>query len=498
LRHNTGAMLNIIVDNRLRFDADAVAPSVVQSIRNAFTHRNPAYHKKRAMGFYPGKESEFIHTYEEEENGGFSVPRGGTSKLREAFRKAGVAYRFVDNSYEGEPISVPQHRLKLYPYQQEAVEACYLRRNCLLRSPTGSGKTTVGINLITRIARPTLIVVWSGALAKQWLARLQSELGLKAGDIGRVMGGKVDVKPITVAMQQTLYSRGPANLGIDRYFGFLLADEVQRFAATTFREVTEPFHAKWRIGISADETRNDGKEFLIYDVFGNVAYEIDQEPLVENGYIHDVAVRVLPTEFRADWYQVSKDFIALTDAMAIDEQRNAVVMRALELSFRDGGSTAMVFSHRVGHCQRIDALCAERGIKSGLMLGTDEWAQAFDDTSRGLREGKVQVGIGTIQAIGQGIDVPAVDRGVITTPISGNRQQFNQVRGRICRTTAGKESAVIYYLWDRHVYGLFALKNLAKWSNDVRVLDVADRWVEANEYIKREQQSRRRKQWQGA
>jgi superfamily II DNA or RNA helicase len=483
-------MLNIIVDNRLRFDADAVAPSVVQSIRNAFTHRNPAYHKKRAMGFYPGKESEYIHTYEEDEEGWFSVPRGGTQTLRKVFGEAGIRYRFTDRSYEGDPIEVPTHKLRLYPYQAEAVEACYERRNCLLRSPTGSGKTTVGINLITRVARPTIIIVWSSALAKQWIDRLVNELGLPPKSIGRVMGGKVDVQPITVAMQQTLHSRTPASLGIDRYFGLLIADEVQRFAATTFREVTEPFHAKWRIGISADETRNDGKEFLIYDVFGRVGYEIDQAPLVDSGYIHDVEVRVIPTNFRADWYATNKDFTALTDAMALDKKRNELAMQALDRAFADG-SSAMVFSHRVRHCQVLDALCAEHGIKSGLMLGGVEWATTFDATGKGLREGTVQVGIGTIQAIGQGIDVPAVDRGVIVTPITGNRQQFGQVRGRICRTTKGKHSAIIYYLWDRHVYGLFALRNLAKWSNTVTVLDDSGRLIEASEYIKLHQQRRR-------
>ena len=488
-------MLNIIVDNRLRFDSGALPNSVVQTIRNAFTHRNQVYHKKKAMGFWPGKEMEFIHTYAEEESGEFTLPRGGTTKLRTILRKVGIPYRFIDRSLEGNPIDVPEHRLTLYPYQTEAVDACYARRNCLLRSPTGSGKTTVGINLITKVRRPTIIIVWSGALAKQWITRLETELGIPPKEVGRIMGGKVNVKPITIAMQQTLYSRGPDALGVADYFGFLLADEVQRFAATTFREVTEPFKAKWRIGISADETRNDGKEFLIYDVFGQVGYEIDKEPLVEDGYIHNVAIRVLPTEFRADWYAATKDFQMLTDVMASDEARNELVMQALDMAF-DGGSTVMVFSHRVGHCQRIDALCAERRIASGLMLGTEEWSQVFDETSKGLRAGKLRVGIGTIQAIGQGIDVPAVDRGVITTPVTSNRQQFNQIIGRICRTTKGKDDAVVYYLWDRHVYGLNAITNLVKWTNDVKVLE-GSQWADAVDYVKRERKRRRTMQWQG-
>jgi superfamily II DNA or RNA helicase len=483
-------MLTIIVDSKLRIHQDAISEPVAQSIRNAFTHSNPAWYRKRQMGYYPGKaDPQVIRTYQEDDEF-LSVPRGGAAKLRAIFRKEHTAFKFSDRSVELEEVSIPEHKLTLYPYQQEAVDACIARRNCLLRSPTGSGKTTVGINLISKLGQPAVIIVWSSALAKQWIDRLQSELGMSKKDIGSIMGGKVNIKPVTVAMQQSLYSKGVEALGIDNRFGVVVADEVQRFAAPTFCETIEPFKAKWRIGISADETRHDGKEFLIYDVFGQLAYEIDQTPLVEAGYIHEVEIRIIPTEFKADWYAYDKNFTRLTEEMGADPIRNGYVMEALRMAFADGGSSAMVFSHRVQHCKRIDYLCATAGLNSGLMVGGVENSKAFDDAAAGIRNGSVKVGIGTIQAIGQGIDIPAVDRGVIATPITSNRQQFGQVRGRLCRTGKGKDGAIAYYLWDQHVYGLRPIQNLMKWNKKVAVFNGGS-WVDGHQYVKLYRQIRR-------
>jgi superfamily II DNA or RNA helicase len=274
----------------------------------------------------------------------------------------------------------------------------------------------------------------------------------------------------------------------------VICDEVQRFAAKTLFEVVDPWPAKWRIGISADESRKDGKEFLVYDLFGQVAAEIGQDELIEAGYVHDVQVCIIPTSFEADWYKDTMKqannawgkrsaFDRLLGQMGEDESRNEQVASIVAKEVGDGHQ-AIVLSHRREHCVTLDHLiAATKGIKTGLLIGGADYAASFKEARKGLLSGEFRAGVGTVQAIGQGLDLPSVSVAVVATPLATNRQLFGQVRGRVCRTSQGKEGARLYYLWDRKVYGLKAVKNLVAWNKNV-VIFVRGEWIKGRDFLK--------------
>ena len=501
--------LRVVVDNRLRFDAADVPAWVLDALKDQFTHLNPEYGKLQALGYWTGKVPRFYQSWQLR-GGEFSIPRGGAPKLRALLEEAGTHFHYDVRVCDGTPCSFPSHRFPdgamLSPFQQDAIQQVIAKQNCIVRSPTGSGKTSIAIALIAALGRTSLVMVWTGALLKQWVERIEQELRIPRRDIGVIgLGRKFALKPITVAMQQTVYSifqkGGVEAQQLISYPGVFVADELQRFAARTFIGAVDPFRCRYRVGFSADETRHDNKEFLIYDEFGAVAIDIERDKLVDMGFILDVDVRVVPTEFAADWYHEEfledgspnpnlHNFRVLLDQMCADKARNAIVADVVERAATEGG--VMVFSHRVEHCQGIDVECTRRRVQSGLMLGGAEWSHAFDETKDGLKSGRLRVGIGTFQAIGQAIDVPAVSRGVMATPVTNNRQMFGQVRGRMCRANrAGSTNAVLYYLWDRKVFGLKVLRNLTQWNTNVSVLDGGDNWVEAKAYVEREQRAAR-------
>ena len=494
--------LRVIVDNRLRFGTAELPEWVVQRLKDAFTHRNPQHDKLKAMGKWPGKEPRFLTTWRED-GSELSLPRGGTNRLRALLEEADIAPRFKLDVADGEEWDCPEHSLpnggKLAQFQLDAVEAVLKRQNCIVRSPTGSGKSSIGINLISRLRRTTIVMVWTGALLKQWQDRLLAELpGLDPSNIGILgLGKRAELRPITLAMQQTVYSilqHDPELMDeIRRYFGLFIGDELQRFAAKTLVESVDPFTARYRVGMSADERRVDGKEFLTYDVFGGIEVDVDQQTLVDMNFVLDVEVRVVPTDFEAPWYveeytpegnrnPLQHDFVRLLDAMVHDDERNRVVQDTIAMAAREGGT--LVFCHRVEHCQMLDRACVAMGVQSGLMLGGASWSSTFDETKRRLMEGSTRVGIGTFQAIGQAIDVPAVSRGVVATPVGSNRQLFGQVRGRMCRANrGGSDSAVVFVVWDRRVTGAKALRNLLAWNRKVSVL-AGGKWMDGKAYLK--------------
>lgn len=480
--------VRIVVDNRVRVSTEGLPSEVEAELRAAFTHENPQFHRLQRMGFGWREERE-IRTYQRESDGTLSFPRGGMSRVRSILQAHGIERETVDARTEGETLTdvIPDHQRTLYEHQARAVDALIARENALLRAATGIGKTTVAIAIAARLKLPTLVVVWESKLFDQWVRRAETELGLHTSEVGVIRGSTRRLRPLTIAMDATL--RNVVDDELTGYFGVVIADEVQRFAAPTLFKCIDPFPARYRFGISADETRKDGKEFLVYDLFHDVACEIDREEAIATGTVMDVEVLVVPTEVEAPWYRGGKEFKRLLDAITADAARTqlAVDLVAEECA---AGHQAIVFSHRVEHCFVIDSALSARGVRSGVSVGDAKYRARSNEALDGLRNGSVRAVVGTIGAIGQGIDVPSISVGCVVTPLAGNRQQFGQVIGRVCRTSEGKTAARLYYLWDRHVYGLKHLKNLIKWNRSVVVWD-GSAWVDAASWIARVSPRRR-------
>lgn len=245
---------------------------------------------------------------------------------------------------------------------------------------------------------------------------------------------------------------------------------VHNCAAKTHEATVNAFPARFRIAFSADETRKDRKECLVYDAFGSVLHETTRADAEASGAVVDVEVRIVPTAFRADWYAAEPDFNRLVNAMAEDPSRNALIgdLVAREVG---KGKQAIVLSHRREHARVLDAIIAGHGVRSGCMLGGQEAEDetAFDESRAGLLDGTVDVGVGTYGALGEGIDLPAVEVGVASTPIWKNKQMVNQVRGRLCRPSAGKKRGVLYVLYDGHALGIQPIRNIIAWNRTVTV-----------------------------
>lgn len=348
-----------------------------------------------------------------------------------------------------------------------------------------SGKTSSLIAIVARLKLSTLVVVDNAELARQWSDRLIAELGLDAEQIGRIGGGERVIKPITIGMRQTLASAGVA-ASLRDAFGLVIVDEVHRAASSTFIEVVDVFASRYRIGASADESRKDGKECLIYDVFGDVAHEVSRDDLIAEGSVLDVEIRLVPTEFRADWYVAQlasgfPDFNKLLDELTADAERNAIVLE-LARAEAEAGEQVIVLTHRVEHAEGVAASLEGLGRPTRLMLGgadrTAERAAAID----AMRAGSLRAAVGTIQSIGTGIDIPSVSRGVLATPIGNNRQLFSQIRGRICRP--GKSSAALYVLWDWRVNGAATLRRMIEWNHSVVVRCDDGSWQDGRERLR--------------
>lgn len=492
-------ILQLTIDSRVRLDVTGIPRDARAELHAAFEHVNPQREALKRIGKPHWKEPTQYETWREVERppGGveLSLPRGGLDRVRRVLARHEVPYRVVDQRgradwWQASARTIPVHNLTLYPDQQEVVDAVAPKEQALWRAPTGSGKTSTAFALIAKLDCPTLVLVPNGVLFDQWVRRAEVELGLNRHQVGVIRGPKRKHLPLTVGMVQTVARSTPEQFAaINAYFAAVLADEAQIFAAQTFYDAVDPLACRFRFATTADERRNDRKEFLVHDLFGEPVLSVDKKRLVDAGRVLDVEVRVVPTDFRAPWYGVpvgdyderEVDVNRLLDEMAVDPQRQALavatVMRVVAL-----GHQAIALSRRREHCLAVHRALVERGVRSGFLIGGDDYRLEFEDARKGLESGAMRAGVGTYQASGTGLDLPAVGYGVALTPIAGNRYFFNQVCGRLCRAPKGKRRAVLAYLWDRHVYPGH-LRNLTRWNKRVTVL-VDGQWVDARQYLR--------------
>lgn len=582
-----------------------------------FEHKNPDYYRARSQGRYTGNIDRHIKTYLKVSHPDYgsciAIPRGGTKLLRKFCDEFEVTISWVDHRHECEPITWMDNDVELWPEQQKLAELMFRKENCIIRSPTGSGKclapetevlmydgrivqaqdviqgdyligpdskprhvlsTTSGYGMLYTIipedgnpwvcnrhhiltlmntqfnnvtdvpleryierrdyyncthhkmfrcnpktgdittfnfdinrkglgnyvgwtldgdgrfllgdftvthntevllkvaewilkkSGPVLIIVSEGnkksGLFGQWIERICQRFNIREKEVGMLGSGVKRVKPLTVGMQQTLKNVGRRYI---HAFGGVICDEIQYFAAPTFQKVVAIYPARYRFGASADESRRDRKEFLIYDMFGQPAGEIERASLIDKGKILPVGIRMIPTNFELlyeieatgehiAWQDLpsdKKNFHELLDEMGNDEERNDLIWQFMEPCLK-AGHTLMVATARIAHARYWDKRIRDAGYTCGLMIGGTENAEEFQTTATSLRTRRIDAGVGTIQKIGVGHDIPAWNRGFVLTPLASNKQKFEQMLGRLRRTCDGKKDAELYYMWDNKIY----------------------------------------------
>lgn len=499
------ARIPIILDSRLRIPHALLTREAVRDLQREFTYENPDFSKWKA--FKKGRPPPKHIASWQEDGVTLTLPRGGIQKVRSVLLGHGYPYSVDDRRVgHGDPSNWAkdygiEYSTELYPFQLDLVDAGLRDQNCLWRSPTGSGKTEASLAFIHRIGLPALVIVHTTNLFDQWIKRAAQAFGISRSDVGQIKGSKRRPSPIiTIGMAATL--KNCIN-DFAEQFGTVVCDEVQLFAAPTLQEVVDRLPAKYRLGVSANEKRADRKEFLIYDQFGDVAAEVTHEELVEQGFIHEVEVRAVPTNFEADWYRDLKPkkkvdmFDVLLDKMSRDEQRNELIARCVQWAL-DEDEQVIVLSGRREHCHLLDQLFTSREIPTGLFIGGQEYRGEFNQTLDRMQAGWTKVGVGTYQAIGIGFDFSRIARGVCATPVANNSSAdklWRQYRGRFCRTAEGKKDAALYYLWDRKVYGHHPLTYLCRWNKRVKVL-VDGEWIDGRRYAKevRSEEEKRREE----
>ena len=149
----------------------------------------------------------------------------------------------------------------LFPYQENIIQK-YINfvgesGGGLLDVEPGKGKTVMGLNIISKIKKKTLVVVHKSFLLNQWKERIHQFL--PNAKVGLIQGQIIDVenKDIVIGMLQTLCTKTLPD-DIVEQFGLTIYDECHHLSAEVFSNVMIKVVTNYNLGLSGTMTRKDG------------------------------------------------------------------------------------------------------------------------------------------------------------------------------------------------------------------------------------------------
>ena len=244
--------INLVVSNLVYVEKTGLPPALLNKIKRLAAFQNPEFYKKQKLRLSTALTPRIICCAEE-----FSkyigIPVGLLDELMELLNQAGIKLEINDKSFPGTDLKVIFNG-KLSPIQEEAKLKILPFSRGIFVSPSGSGKTVVGISVIASRGINTLILVNRRPLMEQWRNQLANFLDLEPNKIGQIGGGKNKrTGLLDVAMLQSLFKNKQADELVAEY-GQIIIDECHHLPAFTFEQVLKLAKAKYVLGLTATLT----------------------------------------------------------------------------------------------------------------------------------------------------------------------------------------------------------------------------------------------------
>ncbi len=395
-------------------------------------------------------------------------------------------------SEEGEVVSTDDNTIELWDHQKEAIE--WWKKNNyhgIFAMATGTGKTFTALRSARLEAdlRLTVIIVPTNILIRQWKSEIQEIFGeetLILECTGNTNWRKEILSITNVYREGTLESvtKFPRSVllttphtassnsfqsalnHIDHDRLQVIVDEVHNAGAKSFRRIFN-IDAGRRIGLSATPDRKWDKEGTnaIYSYFGGQnLFQFETAEAIENGYLspykyYPLICQLTPGEYDEyknltneinRKYAIASQSDDTNDQKSLErllQQRAKIKKRAVQKPKRFGQfldtnhpTPAILFCEDT---EQLEEICLEldnRNLSYGVYISDrkDEQDRAFHR----FRTGAIDYLL-AIRCLDEGVDVPDCPTAVLISS-STNERQYIQRRGRVLRTSANKDEAIIY------------------------------------------------------
>lgn len=215
------------IDSKISFNWKKLKDKAcVKYLKDEFKHTNPVFIRNQRIGIPNDNEPEEYFSFEIKKSRIY-FSRGCLKKLKKILKMFGHTSKIKDRRVEGDKAEF-NSKVKLRKEQEPAVEAGQVKQQGIIIAPPSAGKSVMGLELIARVGKVGMVVVWNKDHQKQWIEEAQRSdlLNLSPEEIGGV-GGKFSKRKLgklNVCMQQSLWNEDHREFFFS-HCGVLVADE---------------------------------------------------------------------------------------------------------------------------------------------------------------------------------------------------------------------------------------------------------------------------------
>jgi superfamily II DNA or RNA helicase len=437
--------MEIIIENRIRLKnpPDILKHLLVEQLRIP----NPKYTEAVASGRSMWGLDPYITNFIILPDDSLVIPRGLRAWLILKIKEFDLEFVIIDKRTKFDHIDINSSMIKYRPYQFDAVlKMISDAPEGVLVAPAGSGKTIMGLSIIPLLGQPTLWLTHTGPLADQVVERAKVFLP-DIGEIGTIGAGKWDIgKVLTIGMVQTLVRNTEDLIKLRDTFGLVVLDEAHHCPARTFLDVICHLNPYYMYGLTATPYRRDNLEQLMFQTIGLTTTTIPIKKVEKYGGI------IMPTVWQRNISSKpveGNDIQVILDKCIVhNPKRTSIIVKDVLHEAKDG-HFCIVISDRREHCEMLYKQISSGWEKTGIATG--KYSKKYvQEQVASFNEGRITVLVATFSLLGEGFDVPFLDRAFISMPFRAEAKA-EQLIGRIQRSFPGKKDAIVYDYVDEDI-----------------------------------------------
>src|SRR3989338_5663617 len=311
---------------------------------------NSDYIVRRNMGLSTYKLEKYFKAIVKDDNN-VLIPRGFLNKLTTYLNENNIDFVIENSLNKLSDIDI-KSEFQLFDYQKEALEYFTNQNQGILVAPPGSGKTIMGLALITNKLQPALIITHRKQIYNQWLDRIEDFLKIPKREIGQYVSAKKTIKSsVTVAMIQTL-AKAPDLKAVASQFGLVLVDECHHMPARTFRDVITQFFPRYLYGLTATPTRKNNDEKLIFVYLGDVLHTVPNDYNQQTTTPPKLKLIIQETNLSVPFSIGVAQFPVLSKILTFDSSRNQMIVEDI-LKEAKSGKKCLVLTERKDHAEAL-------------------------------------------------------------------------------------------------------------------------------------------------
>lgn len=224
----------------------------------------------------------------------------------------------------------------------------------------------------------------------------------------------------------------------------VLSSNCHHTPSKTFTEVISHFSSYYLYGLTATPNRRDKLEDLMYASIGDInAYiprKIADKNLVDKTIVKKVSLRCAT--------YIGNNYSHAIKAVCNSEVRTNRIIEDIIYEV-EKGNYCLVISVRKSYCEKLYEELKKKWPRTGLATGDYSKTYNEEQVSK-LENGEITILVTTFHLLGEGFDVPKLNRGFLVLPFR-NKTYTEQAIGRIQRRCEGKTEAVMYDYVDDNI-----------------------------------------------